>query len=173
MKKLFLWILALAMVLGLASCAEKDNEVQPVVDQPDETEEEVMPTEDQMETKVTADISTYVYSPLEQGSTGEALVKRLPKVTGDLGPDTRFILLKGSDFNNENSDLMLKEMIEITRMFLDGTYVGVERPTRLQAINFYLSLLNGIITITKQQLQQNFNMSETEAAAARSWGRFY
>jgi predicted small lipoprotein YifL len=49
MKKLFLWMLALAMVLGLASCAEKDNGVLPGVDQVDETEEEVMPTEDQME----------------------------------------------------------------------------------------------------------------------------
>lgn len=123
----YLWMLALTMVLGLTSCAERDNEVLPGVNPTNDSEEEVMPTEDQMETTVTADIMTYVYSPFEQGSTGEALVKRLPKVTGDLGPDTRFILLKGSDFNNENSDLMLKEIIEITRMGRPDRQQSVER----------------------------------------------
>lgn len=162
----YLWMLALTMVLGLTSCAERDNEVLPGVNPTNDSEEEVMPTEDQMETTVTADIMTYVYSPFEQGSTGEALVKRLPNVTGNLDPDTRFILLKGSDFEDENSDLLSSEMTEIAHMYLDGAYVAVERPTRKQAVNFNISLLVGVITVIQQQLQQNFNMSETEAAAA-------
>ena len=54
-------MLALTMVLGLTSCAERDNEVLPGVNPTNDSEEEVMPTEDQMETTVTADIMTYVY----------------------------------------------------------------------------------------------------------------
>lgn len=153
------------LVLGLASCAVDDNvviaEYVNTITPSDKTE----PTDDQMSVKVTADLSTYVPSAFDEGSTGAALVARLPMVTSDIQPDTRFVLLKGSDFDIENA-LPADVIREITRIYMNGAYIGLERPTRQQAANFLFSLIIFVTELGEADLQQNFSIDATAAAAA-------
>ncbi len=157
-------VLMLVMTLGMVSCADDDmvkNGVDNVIDTPDSP----APTEDQLRTKVTADLPAYVHSPFDEGSTGAALVKRLPLVTGEFMPDTRFALLKGSDFD-EGSTLTQEDILDMARVYLRGGYIGLERPTVLQASKFLMALMVGVTTLKQQDYERTFGMSGTAAAAA-------
>ena len=165
MRKHLFILISVMLVLGLASCAVDDNvviaEYVNTITPSDKTE----PTDDQMSVKVTADLSTYVPSAFDEGSTGAALVARLPLVTDDIQPDTRLVLLKGSDFEIENA-LPADEIREIARSYLNGAYIAIERPTRQQAANLILSLLVFITELSEADLQQNFSVDAAAAAVA-------
>lgn len=165
MKKLIFLLFSGMLVLGLVSCKDYDSfhdpEVDNIVDKGSKTE----PTDDQMSVKVTADLSTYVPSAFDEGSTGAALVARLPLVTDDIQPDTRFVLLKGSDFDFESA-LPADEIREIARSYLNGAYIAIERPTRQQAANLLLSLLVFVTELSEADLQQNFSVDAAAAAVA-------
>lgn len=165
MKKLVFLLFPVMLLLGLASCTDDDSfqnpEVDNIVDKGSITE----PTDDQISVKVTADLSAYVPSAFDEGSTGAALVARLPMVTGDIQPDTRLVLLKGSNFDFESA-LSADEIREIARSYLNGAYIAIERPTRQQAANLILSLLVFITELSEADLQQNFSVDAAAAAAA-------
>lgn len=165
MKNYLFILISMMLVLGLASCAVDDNVVihddVNTIAPPDKAE----PTTDQVSVKVTADLSAYVPSTFDEGSTGAALVARLPMVTGDIQPDTRFVLLKGSDFEAENT-LPDDVMREITRVYMNGGYVGLECPTRKQAANLALELVSNIAEIVQADLQQTFSIDAAAAVAA-------
>ena len=161
MKKLVFLMFPVMLLLGLASCTDDDSfqnpEVDNIVDKGSKTE----PTDDQMSVKVTADLSAYVPSAFDEGSTGAALVARLPMVTGDIQPDTRLVLLKGSDFDFESA-LPADEIREIARSYMNGAYIALERPTRQQAANLILSsslnsqrqIFSRTLALTPPQLPQ-------------------
>lgn len=88
-------------------------------------------------------------------------------VTGDIQPDTRLVLLKGSDFDFESA-LPADEIREIARSYMNGAYIALERPTRQQAANLILSLLVFITELGEADLQQNFSVDAAAAAAAVS-----
>ena len=165
MKKLVFLLFPVMLLLGLASCTDDDNvqnaEGPNVITPSNETE----PTDDQMSVKVTADLSAYVPSAFDEGSTGAALVARLPMVTGDIQPDTRLVLLKGSTFDFESA-LSADEIREIARSYMNGAYIALERPTRQQAANLLLSLLVFVTELSEADLQQNFSVDAAAAAAA-------
>ena len=170
MKKLVFLLFPVMLLLGLASCTDDDNvqnaEGPNVITPSNETE----PTDDQMSVMVTADLSAYVPSAFDEGSTGAALVARLPMVTGDIQPDTRLVLLKGSDFDFESA-LPADEIREIARSYMNGAYIALEHPTRQQAANLLLSLLVFITELSEADLQQNFSVDAAAAAAAVSQSR--
>ncbi len=158
-------LMLVCVVIGLASCADtldnpetRDGNVEYTPDAPE-------PTEDQMSVKVTADLTAYVHSPFDEGSTGAALVKRLPLATNDFTPDTRLVMLKGSEFD-EGSTLTPDEIIAIARVYSRGGYIALERPTTLQASKFLMSLMVGMTTLKQQDYEHTFGMSGTAAAAA-------
>lgn len=159
-------LLLACIMLGLASC--KDDEVtNKVIDNSEEAVDEPVSTDDQLTTMVTADLSTYLRAAFDEGTTGAALVNRLPAVTNEIVPETRFILLKGSDFDNGNT-LTLDELMEFAHIYLSGGYIGLERPTLKQSGIFALILTGIIAEIIQQEYQQNFGIdSKTAAAAAR------
>ena len=79
MKTSVYLLLAALMILGLASCT--DDKTDNPADGTEVTEEEVESiTDDQLSVMVTADLPTAVLRQFDEGTTGAALVKRLPTV---------------------------------------------------------------------------------------------
>ncbi len=154
----------MVVTLGMVSCSDDDSSGAPQVTdntiKPAET-----PTDDQLRIKVTGDLAAYIHSPFDEGSTGDALVKRLPLVTGEFTPDTRLVLLKGSDFD-EGSTVTQVEILEMARVYLQGGYIALERPTVLQASKFLMALMVGVTTQKQQDYEQTFGLDGTAAAAA-------
>ena len=131
-------MLLAVMSLGFASCREDDNliDLGETVIQP---EEAPLPLADQMTTLVTADMPTYVRTPFDEGTTGAALVKRLPVTTSSYEPDTRLVLLREQDFD-EGKTLTDDEMIMLARHYMKGGYIAIERPRALSLSLFGLKL---------------------------------
>ncbi len=165
-KKLFM-LMALPMLLGLASCT--DNSDNPVSYDGVETEQvpdETLPTDDQMSVLVTADLPTAVLRPFDEGTTGAALVKRLSTVTNEITPETRMVLLRGDLFNFENSTLTQEEMMAIGRLYLNGGYVAIGQQTGEQAGVFGLLFLSAVLSLEQADLEELFDIDETAAARA-------
>ena len=155
--------MALPMLLGLASCAERDNGITAGVENavtPNETEI----VDDQMAVTVTADLPTAVLGTLEEGSTGAALVKRLPVVTNEIGPDTKMVLVPGSLF--ESNSLTNDELDALVRLNIEGGFLAVERPTAQQLFNFAVLYAAKLAEMQQELYQQLFKLNEQEAAAA-------
>jgi len=97
-----LGLLALPILIGMTSCSDdKVNDIPApvIVDEATDAPEKVVPTTDQMEVRVTSNLLTAVPSAFEEGTTGAALVKRLPMATANIDGVTRLVLFKGSDFD--------------------------------------------------------------------------
>ena len=160
-------MLALPMLLGLASCT--DNSDNPVSYDGVETEQapdETLPTDDQMSVLVTADLPTAVLRPFDEGTTGAALVKRLSTVTNEITPETRMVLLRGDLFNFENSTPTQEEMMAIGRLYLNGGYVAIGQQTREQVGVFGLLFLSAVLSLEQADLEELFDIDETAAARA-------
>ena len=93
-------MLSILMIIGttvLTSCSSSDdsndnnNNNGGNTTPPEVTWEE--PTTDQMAVRVTADLTTASLSEFANSSTGAALIRRLPKVTGTFTNDTEMVLL--------------------------------------------------------------------------------
>jgi hypothetical protein len=166
MKNTFrlLWLMALPMLLGLSACSDRDDDPTPedvtIAMNPDE--ENI--TEDQMSVMVTADLPTAVLGTFDEGSTGAALMKRLPVVTSEIGPDTKMVLVPGTMFNDAN--LTSEELDALTRLGIEGGYLAIERPTAQQLFNFAVLYAAKLAEMQEDLYQEMFNISEQEAAAA-------
>ena len=126
------WMLSILMIIGttvLTSCSSSDdnnNNDGGNTTPPEVTWEE--PTTDQMAVRVTADLTTASLSEFANSSTGAALIRRLPKVTGTFTNDTEMVLLKGSDVSSQSDEVIAKMAILLNY----GGYVALERPTQGQ-----------------------------------------
>ena len=164
-KNIFkIWLMALPMLLGLAACTDTiDNPVTPddgtTVVKPDE--ENI--TEDQMSVMVTEDLPTAVLRNLDEGSTGAALVKRLPMVTSEIGPDTRMALVPGSMFADD-TDMTREELDAIVRLSVNGGYLALERPTTGELGNFAVLYVAKLFEMQVLTYQDMFGL---DLAAAR------
>ena len=161
-KKLFM-TMALPMLLGLVSCAERDNGFADGVQTVENPNEETI-VDDQMSVTVTADLPTAVLGTFEEGSTGAALAKRLPVVSNEIGPDTRMVLVPGSMF--DSNSLSNEELDALVRLNIEGGYLAVERPTAQQLFNFAVLYAAKLAEMQQELYQQLFNISDQEAAAA-------
>ncbi|MBP5506472.1 MAG: BspA family leucine-rich repeat surface protein [Prevotella sp.] len=170
MKRHFLRlsILVLVVVLGMVSCTDKDSitndHAVEAVEQPDVPQ----PTDDQMTTVVTGELSAAVPSAFEEGSTGAALVNRLPQVTTGIGPDTRMVILKGSDFslNTSTPTSNADYMEQVVNQYMNGGYICLMRPTAEQTALFMIAVLGSAIKLQETQFQEQFDISEAAAARA-------
>ena len=158
-------ILAICGAASFTACAVDDNELMGTNDNTVKAPDTPEPTDDQMGVKVTADLRTYAHGTFDEGSTGAALVKRLPAVSGDLDPDTRLMLFRGSDFDS-GSTLNPEDILDIARVYRLGGYIALERPTVKQLAQFMLALTTGVTTLTQNDLERTFGMSPAAAAAA-------
>lgn len=167
-KNIFkLWMLTLPMLLGLASCTSNDdNAVKPegveTVEAPDET----LPTTDQMTTRVTVPLATCVMGNFEEGSTGAALVKRLPQVTTAMTPDTRMVLLPGSAFGD--GGLMADEIMPIARHYMNGGYIALVRPTNIEAAHFMMALVLSVTVAAAEDEGLLFDIPQQAARRSAS-----
>ena len=160
------WMLALLMLLGLASCTESDSPVSYEGIEVEKTPDLTEPTEDQKNVMVTADLPTAVLRPFDEGTTGAALVSRLSKVTNAITPETRMVLLRGDLFKLDNPDITENEMLDIARLYLNGGYVAVERQTGEQTASFALMFLAAILTVEEADLEQMFDIDKAAATRA-------
>lgn len=162
--QLLMMLMALPMLLGLASCVERDNAViydgVEVVNPDEETI-----TEDQMTVTVNDDVPAAILRNLEEGSTGAALAKRLPVVSSEVTTDTRVVLVPGSMFDS-GTDMTSEELDDIVNVSLNGGYLAMERLNATQLFNF--ALLYAAKLYEKQVLtyQDMYNMDEEAAASA-------
>ena len=160
-------LLALPMMLGLASCVDNfDNSVinngdGTTVLKPDETEI----VDDQMSVTVTEDLPTAVLRNLDEGSTGAALVKRLPVVTSEIDPDTRMVLVPGSMFADD-TDMTKEELDAIVRLSLNGGYLALERPTTSELANFTILYVAKLFEMQVLTYEEMFGIDEAAATRA-------
>lgn len=164
-----LLMLALPMLLGLASCSTNDN---PVIEKGAGGETEVapdvtQPTEDQMAVTVTKDVPTAALRTFDEGSTAAALVKRLSKVTATIGSDTRMVLVPGSMFA-DGTDMTREELDAIVRLSLNGGYLSIERPTAQQLFNFAVMYAAKLFEMQVLTYQELYDMDEAAAKRAAS-----
>ena len=164
-KNIFkIWIMALPMLLGLAACTDTiDNPVTPddgtTVVKPDE--ENI--TEDQMSVMVTEDLPTAVLRNLDEGSTGAALARRMPRVTSEIDPDTKLVLVPGSMFADD-TDMTPEELDAIVRLSVNGGYLALERPTTGELGNFAVLYVAKLFEMQVLTYQDMFGL---DLAAAR------
>ena len=161
--KRYKWILLLLLTLGVMACTDDDvvSKGMNIAEKHDAPE----PDDDQMGVRVTADLKAYTFAAFDEGSTGAALVKRLPQASDYLGPDTRLMLFRGSDFDS-GSTLTEGDIMAMSRIYRQGGFIALERPTVRQFAQFALTLMTGILTIKQNELERTFGMSAAAAAAA-------
>lgn len=158
-------LLAALMILGLAACTDKmDNPASPV-DGTEVTDEVANITDDQMAVMVTADLPTAVLRPFDDGTTGAALMKRLPEVTSEFYPDTRMVLVPGTMFDGA-TDMTDDELDALVQLGLDGGYLAIERPTAMQLFNFATLYVAKLMDMQQLQYEELFNLDEAAAARA-------
>ena len=156
--------MALTMMLGLSAYTDKDDTAGGENVENMETPDETQPTEDQLAVKVTEDLPTAVLGDFGEGSTGAALVKRLPVVTNGIGPETRLVLVPGSMF--DGNGMSADDIDALVRLSLEGGYLAIERPTAQQLFNFGVLYAAKLIELQQLQYEETFDLSSETAAAA-------
>jgi len=164
-KAMGAFLLVIVMLQGFSACTDDDVVSDNSVDIVTEPDDEPLPLADQMTTLVTVDMPTYVRTPFDEGTTGAALVKRLPVTTSSYEPDTRLVLLREQDFD-EGNPLTDDEMIMLARHYMKGGYIAIERPRALSLSLFGLQLYMVLTSLEEEALQQTFDMDKNAAAAA-------
>lgn len=167
MKTRFYLLLAvLPMILGLAACTDKtDDPTSPENETVVETPEVENITDDQLSVMVTADLPTAVLRSFDEGTTGAALVKRLPTVTNEFGPDTRMVLVPGSMFDGA-IDMTADELDAIVRLGMDDGYLAIERPTAQQLFNFAVLYVAKLAEMQQLEYQEIFGLDAAAASRA-------
>ena len=162
-----LWMMAAMLICGvmmvLTSCSSSDddnnNNDGGNTTPPEVTWEE--PTTDQMAVRVTADLTTASLSEFANSSTGAALIRRLPKVTGTFTNDTEMVLLKGSDVSSQSDEMIAKMAILLNY----GGYVALERPTQGQLDAFMDKMEAVTAKIVEEAADELFDLTPEEQAA--------
>ena len=162
-----LWMMAAMLICGvmmvLTSCSSSDDENNNNdggnTTPPEVTWEE--PTTDQMAVRVTADLPTASLSEFANSSTGAALIRRLPKVTGTFTNDTEMVLLKGSDVSSQSDEVIAKMAILLNY----GGYVALERPTQGQLDAFMDKMEAVTAKIVEEAADELFDLTPEEQAA--------
>ena len=162
-----LWMMAAMLICGvmmvLTSCSSSDddnnNNDGGNTTPPEVTWEE--PTTDQMAVRVTADLTTASLSEFANSSTGAALIRRLPKVTGTFTNDTEMVLLKGSDVSSQSDEVIAKMAILLNY----GGYVALERPTQGQLDAFMDKMEAVTAKIVLEAADELFDLTPEEQAA--------
>ena len=161
-----LWMMAAMLICGvmmvLTSCSSSDddnNNNGGNTTPPEVTWEE--PTTDQMAVRVTADLTTASLSEFANSSTGAALIRRLPKVTGTFTNDTEMVLLKGSDVSSQSDEVIAKMAILLNY----GGYVALERPTQGQLDAFMDKMEAVTAKIVEEAADELFDLTPEEQAA--------
>lgn len=160
-----LTLLALPLMLCLTSCSDSEDDSTPsmeAMELPDNTP----PTEDQMKIKVNVPIAAAVPQEFEENSTGAALVKRLPQTTANIAPNTRLVVLPGSDFSMAGPTVTTYNFQDAIRVYYNGGYIALMQPTNEQVALFSLSLLVGVVALEQAAYQQMFDIDEAVAARA-------
>ncbi|MBR1448286.1 MAG: hypothetical protein IJ588_06030 [Prevotella sp.] len=162
-------LLALPMLLGVVSC--KDNDDKPRRERRDGDRggaRRDAAHHRPMTTRVSADLHAAVMANFDEGSTGAALVKRLPETSAAIDLDTRLVVLSGADFSMANPTTTAYDMADVARVYLGGGYIALVQPTQEQAAFFGLTLLTAVAGLEVEAYEQMFDLDAPAAARAAS-----
>lgn len=134
-----------------------------------EPEPITIPTDDQMDVRVSADMPTAVFSTFADNTTGAALVKRLAVSTSAVDENTRMILFKGKDIEKMSDD----QIEDIADMLFRRGYVAIETPTTNDMLTFVAALIVVQTQREEDYIDKNFIFGpdvnpETDVAASLS-----
>lgn len=155
-------------ILLLAACEKSPAELNPshetIVPEPIS-----IPTDDQMDVRVSADMPTAVFSTFADNTTGAALVKRLAVSTSAVDENTRMILFKGKDIEKMSDD----QIEDIADMLFRRGYVAIETPTTNDMLTFVAALIVVQTQREEDYIDKNFIFGpdvnpETDVAASLS-----
>jgi hypothetical protein len=126
-----------------------------------------IPTDDQMEVRVSADMPTAVFSTFADNTTGAALVKRLAVSTPAVDENTRMVLFKGKDIEKMSDD-QIEGIADV--LFRQG-YVAIETPTTNDMLTFVAALIVVQVERREAYINENFVFGkdvnpETDIAAS-------
>lgn len=162
----------MAIALVFVSCRDDAGDLDPIKgEHVTNTYTRTILLADQMGVKVTNKLLAAVPSAFDEGSTGAALVKRIPLTISEINPTARMVLLKGSDFGASSSRFSTEEMKNITRIYINGGYIGLIRPTDKQIEWFGKALTESLQEIGKTTLEEIFQMTEEQASETASMSR--
>lgn len=156
-KRLLMPALALAAVCAFSVSCDK-NPLQPPLYNDVAPEDQPVPTEDQMEVSMNAGLSAAVLSQFEEGSTGAALVRRLPGFSTDLTRDTKLIVLKGSDIVEGSTLLSGDKLRQLVQVYLGGGCILVEKPTGNQLQVLSDALMDGLSALQSEEWDSRFGL---------------
>lgn len=156
-------LLAAAMMTGFTGCMDiLDNSDNPTSQQDGDG---VEPTTDQMKVRVRYNMPTAVLAQFDENSVGAALVKRLSQTTSTIGDDTKLVLLDGSLVESLTDD----DYYKMARVFMNGGYLALQRPTLENAFAFGLAIEEKCEVIMNNILKENgVEVSEEATASTRS-----
>ena len=156
-------LLAAAMMTGFTGCMDiLDNSDNPTSQQDGDG---VEPTTDQMKVRVRYNMPTAVLAQFDENSVGAALVKRLSQTTSTIGDDTKLVLLDGSQVESLTDD----DYYKMARVFMNGGYLALQRPTLENAFAFGLAIEEKCEVIMNNILKENgVEVSEEATASTRS-----
>ena len=115
-----------------------------------------IPTDDQMEVKVSADMPTAVFSTFADNTTGAALVKRLAVSTLAVDENTRMVLFKGKDIE-KMSDAQIEGIADV---LLRRGYVAIETPTTNDMLTFVAALIVVQVERREAYINEHFVFGE-------------
>ena len=163
-KATAMMLLAATMMAGFSACSDNDddnNNTTPSGETLDPYEE---PTTDQLEVKVTADMPTAVLSQFDENSVGAALIKRLTQTTSAINDDTKLVMIDGNHIESLTED----DFYPMARVYMNGGYIALQRPTLGVALAVVLGLEFKAAEIQNDILKENGVEMSEEAAACRS-----
>ena len=163
-KTLATMLFAATMMAGLTACSSNDLPVATPQPGGDATDPYVEPTTDQLEVMVTADMPTAVLAQFDDNSVGAALVKRLTQTTADIDDNTKLVLIDGNHTEMLTEDYFYK----LVRIYMNGGYIALQRPTLGVALAVVLGLELKAAEIQDDILKENGVEIPEEATARRS-----
>ena len=164
-KAMATMLFAATVLTGFNSCVANEDNAVDTTPQPggEVTEPYVEPTDDQLEVKVTTDMPTAVLSQFDENSVGAALVKRLSQTTNAIDDNTKLVLIDGNHTEMLTEDYFYK----LARIYMNGGYIALQRPTLGVALAVALGLKGKVEEVRNDNLKENgVEMSEAAAAAS-------
>ncbi len=138
------------MLLCSVSCTKDDHKGRG--DDSTPGQKDVLPTADQLNVRVTANIPTAVLGIYEDNTVGASLVKRLNSPTTTIGDNTLMVIVKGSDLANISDD-NFKRMIDV--IYRDG-FIAITRPSANELLYFVARFIDTETPRQKAYIEDNY-----------------
>lgn len=159
-------LIAATAGICLTACQpdNEDNAVSIQIQTEIKSEEFIPPTYDLLLVTVTDDIPTAVFSQFDEASMGAALLRRLSNTTTSIEPNTKLLLVKGSDLLSLSDE----QWDDLGRFYVNDGYIALEKPNAGDMLLFLLKLIDTLFKAELENLTKDGDINvyaETPEAA--------